>query len=137
MLERELQERLRGESFEQVEIASHLHGDRPGGSLADLVPSVAAAGYHLLVGVDVVRLGERELDYFGMQERLFENRLDLRVFLLPTPQPSGAGWSEEIGYTAMTAAVQAEQSFSDVTVELARTLRTLWKDYARPRSAPR
>ncbi len=123
-LDRELGGRLQDAGFNLVDSRGLLQTVAPL-AVSEIVPRFAGEA-DLLVGVEIVRLGERELRYLGREEWLFSARLDVQAFLLPTGNALADSWSEEIEYTEATAAIKAERCCTGLIPELSDSLRTAW-----------
>jgi len=85
-------------------------------------------GGDVLVFVDVVATGERDLEYYGRRQRQRLGRVEMRVVDLHRRDNIGTVFGEPIEYVPLTAEREAEQSAAPLVREVMARLRSLRTD---------
>jgi hypothetical protein len=136
-LGQELGLRFEAEGFEVGDARSSLAVNdllrRWGGDVVvvdEILPALDAEGLHVLVLVEVERVGQRELRHLGGYSYATNARIRTRAFLLPAQRGLGRGWSEAVEYTDLTAedrATKAEMGQDEIVA----AIRDGWEELRR------
>jgi hypothetical protein len=95
-----------------------------------LVEIVAERGVDVLVLIDAEALGERELRPLNRRyDYATTTRLRVDALLAAEADGIGAGWSEQVEYTNLNAAIKADQAMGRLSGELVSAIADAWASY--------
>jgi hypothetical protein len=129
-LEDELESALGDQGIDVVSGSSTLEDLRRHRSNAPSVSGILASlqsdGIHAVVIVQVDRLADRELQYFGRKDVLSTSRVRILAYLVNGHRSLGSGWSEQIEYNAVNASSEGESAAHRAAPDLADAIRKGW-----------
>jgi len=135
-LEAELERAFRSEGLgivsgsPSIDSLRQNRGGNP--SISEILGSLRGDGVRAVVIAQVDRLGSRELSFYGRKDVSSTSRVHIQAYLVDGRR-SISSWSEQIEYTAASAATEGETAAHRAAPSLASSVRSAWESL---RAAP-
>ena len=129
-LEAELERAFRSEGLgiisgsPSIDSLRQSRGGNP--SISEILGSLRGDGVRAVVIAQVDRLGSRELSFYGRKDVSSTSRVHIQVYLVDGRR-SISSWSEQIEYTAASAATEGETAAHRAAPSLASSVRSAWE----------
>lgn len=123
-IERELEHALNASSFDVLD-AALMDGMIYAEGLADVARAAFDSGADILVYVDVIPAGERELIYYGRQDLQYLANLEVRMVNLHAQKNLGPMLEHRLEYVVLTAQEQARKAAMPIADRVVGRLRSL------------
>jgi eukaryotic-like serine/threonine-protein kinase len=102
-------------------VAHHLAGNRP--NMAALLETLARSGrVDAVVVVNARPVGSEQIAYYGQSSTLNTAQLNVTVFAVEGQRKLGSGWSEQVHFTSLNAADQADEAVQPWLAEITEKL---------------
>jgi hypothetical protein len=102
-----------------------IDGLSPGDSIASMRASALAGGGDVIVMADIIKTGERKLNYAGRTDTQTIANLQVSALLLQERKNLGASWNESLEYVPLNSADKARAAAEPIANELVKRLREL------------
>jgi len=97
-----------------------LHSGRP--NVAEIMNIIAARGIDAVVVMHARAAGAQNINFYGQSDTLKTAQLSVTAYAVEGRRKLGAGWNDDVHFTAMSASDKAEEAVEPMIGEIEERL---------------